>query len=366
MDPSLLTKTAFWNDPTPVAMGDLAVPSELKAHVLFETSGSSGTPKWVALSKMALWVSAAAVNRNLGVTEKSRWGLALPLRHVGGFGVATRAYIGGCSLRTFDKRWDATAFRDWLVRDRVTHTSLVPTQVYDLVKANLTAPKSLVAIVVGGGYLDPATGQAARDLGWPVLASYGLTETASQIATQGLDQLKLPYQAAPLPLLKICQVQTTPDGLLMIRGATMLSGYVIDGKFVRHESDWFTTQDRVIVENDTLTPLGRADTLVKILGELVDPEAIERELRSLSHGNLSHGSFAIVALPDLRAGHVLVPVFELSVDPAVIQSTLELYAEQAPGFRRLQPPITINQLPSTDLGKLRRSELVDILLKLAD
>lgn len=357
MDPSLLTKAAFWNNPTPLAMGDLAVPAELKAHVLFETSGSSGVPKWVAISKMALWVSAAAVNRNLGVTEKSRWGLALPLRHVGGFGVATRAYIGGCSLRTFGQRWDAAAFRDWITRDRVTHTSLVPTQVYDLVKANLSAPKSLIAIVVGGGHLDPITGQAARDLGWPVLASYGLTETASQIATQGLDQLKLPYQAAPLPLLKICKVQTTPEGLLQIRGATLFSGYVTDGKFVRRDSDWFTTQDRVILENDTLTPLGRADTLVKILGELVDPEAIERELLAISCGSIAAGSFAVIAIPDVRAGHALLPVFDSSVDPSAIAATLEHYQQQAPGFSRLLPARIVETMPRSELGKLRRSEL---------
>jgi O-succinylbenzoic acid--CoA ligase len=361
MDPSLLTKPAFWKDTTPVAMGDLAVPSELKSHVLFETSGSSGTPKWVAIQKFALWLSATAVNRNLGVTEKSRWGLALPVRHVGGFGVATRAFISGCTLQTFDQRWDAAAFRDWLARERVTHTSLVPTQVYDLVKANLIAPKSLVAIVVGGGHLDSITGQAARDLGWPVLASYGLTETASQIATQGLDQLELPYQSAPLPLLKICKVQTTPDGLLQIRGATLFSGYVIDGKFVPRDSDWFTTQDRVIVENEAITPLGRADTLVKILGELVDPEAIERELLAHSHGSIAAGSFAVIAIPDARAGHTLLPVFDSSVDSAAIAATLERYGQQAPGFSRLSAARIVQTLPRSDLGKLRRSELRQII-----
>jgi O-succinylbenzoic acid--CoA ligase len=284
------------------------------------------------------------------------------VHHVGGFGVATRAFISGGTLRTFDQRWDATAFRDWLARERVTHTSLVPTQMYDLVKAHLTAPKSLVAIVVGGGHLDPITGQAARDLGWPVLASYGLTETASQIACQGLDQLKLPYQAAPIPLLQICRVQTTPEGLLQIRGATMFSGYVSDGKFTpRGSTDWFTTQDRVIVENDALTPLGRADTLVKILGELVDPEAIEHELLALSGGKLRHGSFAVIAIPDERAGHTLVPVFDASVDPAAIATTLERYQQQAPGFRRLLAARIVETMPRSELGKLRRSELRQIL-----
>ena len=199
MDASLLTSDAFWNDPrSPVP----EIP-ELAGHVLFETSGSTGDPKWIALSKQALLVSAAAVNHHLGVTRESCWGLALPLNHVGGFGVAARAYQAGCGFQNFSQRWDAQAFREWLERQEITHTSLVPTQVHDLVKANLTEPAAVCAMVVGGGHLDPLTGQAARNLGWPVLASYGMTEAGSQIATQGLDQLHAPYQSAPVPLLPI-------------------------------------------------------------------------------------------------------------------------------------------------------------------
>ena len=56
------------------------------------------------------------------------------------------------------------------------------------------------------------------------------------------------------------------------------------------------------LENDLLTPLGRADLRVKVLGELVDVEAIEQELAALSGGRLAPGSFVVVAVPDARAG----------------------------------------------------------------
>ncbi len=113
--------------------------------------------------------------------------------------MAARAFAAGCGFSEFGRRWDAPAFAAWLAENQVTHTSLVPTQVHDLVAAGVQAPVSLRAIVVGGGHLDAATGRAARALGWPVLASYGMTEAASQIATQGLDSLKTLYQPAPLP-----------------------------------------------------------------------------------------------------------------------------------------------------------------------
>lgn len=357
MDTSLLTTSSFWSDATPFAAGDIPDLPELVGHVLFETSGSSGNPKWVALSKQVLLVSAAAVNQHLLVTRESCWGLALPLNHVGGFGIVARAYEAGCRLAQYAGRWQPIVFRDWLANTEVTHTSLVPTQVHDLVKANLTAPLTLLAIVVGGGHLDTATGRAARDLGWPVLASYGMSEAASQIATQGLDLLAAPYKPAPISLLPIWQAELTPDGLLAISGPALFSGYVRDGEFTPRISAWHLTSDRVALENRKLTPISRADTLVKVLGELVDPESIERELISLSRGQLAPGTFAVIAVPDPRAGNMLVPVFESSVDAGTMESILAIYERQAAGFRKLGHRVMIGSFPRSSLGKIRRTEL---------
>ena len=356
MDASLLTSDGFWTDPaSPVP----DIPA-LAGHLLFETSGSTGEPKWGALSKPALLVSAAAVNRHLQVSHESCWGLALPLNHVGGFGVAARAYEAGCGFQNFSRRWDAREFREWLERQEITHTSLVPTQVHDLVHAELTAPAALLAVVVGGGHLDRLTGQAARDLGWPLLASYGMTEAGSQIATQGFEALLVPYQPAPLPLLPIWEARISADGVLAISGSALFSGYLSAGKFSPRESTWHTTSDRVTLENRWLTPLGRADALVKILGELVDPAAIERELLAISGGELIAGTVAVIAIPDERAGHRLIPVFESSVSPALIASVLAVYQAQAPGFRRLGTAAVLGKFPRSGLGKLRRSELAAI------
>ncbi len=365
MDTSLLTKSDFWQDPQPFAAGDIPDLPELAGHLLFETSGSSGNPKWVALSKQALLVSAAAVNQHLQVTRESCWGLALPLNHVGGFSIRAGAFDGGCLLQKNDRRWEPAFFRDWLASAGITHTSLVPTQVHDLVKANLVAPSTLFAVVVGGGYLDPATGRAARDLGWPVLASYGMTEAASQIATQGLDLLTAPYHPAPISLLPIWQAEQTPDGLLRISGPALFSGYLRNGEFTPRITPWHVTSDRVGLENGKLTPISRADTLVKVLGELVDPESIERELISLSCGQLAPGTFAVIAIPDPRAGKALVPVFGSSVDAGIVNCVLALYEKQAIGFRKLGRPVVINHFPHSSLGKLKRAELASRIADLS-
>jgi O-succinylbenzoic acid--CoA ligase len=360
MDASLLTNPRFWNDPQPAGCGVVPDLPELAGHVLFETSGSSGIPKSVALSKQALLISAAAVNQHLKVTPASCWGLALPLNHVGGFGVAARAYQADCGFYPFTPRWEPIAFQKWLGDFQITHTSLVPTQVHDLVQAGCRAPGALRAIVVGGGRLDSITGQAARDLGWPVLASYGMTEAGSQIATQGLELLDQPYQAFPIPLLPIWDAQTAADQVLSISGPALFSGYVSGGDFHPRVSSGFLTSDRAALQDRALTPLGRLDTLVKILGELVDPESIERELFAISNGKLSLGTFAVIAVPDERAGCLLVPFFESSVPQALIDTTLAIYQSNAPGFKRLKPAVTVEKMPRSELGKLQRNKMLDV------
>ncbi len=357
MDATLLTSSTFWNDPRPFAARELPEIPELENHVLFETSGSTGTPKWVALSKPALLASAAAVNRHLRLTRNSCWGLALPLNHVGGFGVLARVYQAGCDVAFFSEKWSALRFRDWLNASGVTHTSLVPAQVHDLVTAKLRSSTLLSTVVVGGGQLDTATGQAARELGWPVLASYGMTEAGSQIATQGIEALEMPYQTAPLMVLPIWETRLSEDGLLEISGSALFSGHLCGETFKQRVGKWHTTSDRVSFRDGLLTPLGRADLLFKVLGELVDPEAIERELISISNGAFISGTFAVIAIPDERAENALLPVFESSVDPALVQSTLLIYNQRAPGFRRLKPAAFIEALPRTELGKLRRGAL---------
>jgi len=373
MDATRLIDPAFWTNPEPLAAGDEGMTAwcrsvdELEDHVLFQTSGSSGTPKWIALSKTALQLSAATVNRHLRVDENACWGLTLPLHHVGGFGVVARAYEAACRLAVFVGKWEPGRFAEWCAASKVTHVSLVPTQVFDLVQAGLKAPPTLKVIVVGGGRLEEAVGRAARRLGWPVLASYGMTETGSQIATQSPELLDSPYQVAPLPVFDIWKVSNEVDGRLLVAGPALFTGSVAftDGlrTWVARTSEWHATGDRVLIQRREITPLGRMDSVVKVLGELVDPEAIERELLRLSDDQLDAGSFAVLAVPDQRTEHRLIPVFEEAVPAELMMRTLTVYAASAPGFRRLSDAVVVVAIPRSGLGKIRRSELMDFLTR---
>ncbi len=329
---------------------------------VFETSGSSGRPVRVVHLAAGLRASAAAVNAHLGVGRESCWGLALPRRHVGGHGVLVRAEVAGCRLAEWPGRWDPGGFVRWLAAERVSHSSLVPTQVHDLVAAGLRAPGSLRAVVVGGGRLDAATGGAARDLGWPVLASYGLTEAASQVATAGLDSLGAPFSPDRLPVLPIWELRCDAAGLIHLRGPALCAGWVKERGgtpvFVPRTGEWWATHDVGRLDAaGRLTVRGRADQLVKVLGELVDPLAIEAALAGHDPGGALHGRIAVVAVPDARRGNRLVPVREAGCDRALAEAARAHYQLACPGYARLAPWVTVAALPRSPLGKLRRVEL---------
>ncbi|MBL7687804.1 MAG: AMP-binding protein, partial [Bdellovibrionaceae bacterium] len=183
------------------------------------TSGTTSGMKsgsLVVLSHEALEVSARAVNSHLQVSSQDRWGLALPLFHIGGLMILIRAALVGVGVSRFDESWDARRFHRWLGDARVTLLSLVPTQVFDLVEAGLTAPRGLRAVIVGGARLEPELFQRARDLGWPLLVSYGMTECGSQVATGSL--------AEPGVLRPLLHVEArSVDGVIEIRSRAMMT-----------------------------------------------------------------------------------------------------------------------------------------------
>jgi O-succinylbenzoic acid--CoA ligase len=330
---------------------------------VFSTSGSTGVPRRIVLSKKSLLISAAAVNAHLGVDEGSVWGLCLPWWHVGGLGVIARSYEARAGLSLFSSRWNAVECLSWLRGKLVTHLSLVPTQVHDLISLGLRAPDTLQAIVVGGGRLENSLGRRARDLGWPVLSSYGMTEAGSQIATQNLVALALPYASEPLPILSCWEVRSGDGNRLEIRGDALFHGEMEfeqgEWQYRTRVGDWYATQDCGLIGGDGLRLTHRADSLVKVLGELVNPAEIES---ALCDAGLPVGCFAVLAIADPRKEHRLVLVHE-NLEGVLVSNALEVYHRDCAGYARIDGAKAVAAFPRSDLGKILRGALRDLFFK---
>ena len=324
---------------------------ELHGCLLFSTSGSTGGRKWVVLSRQAVLESAKAVNQRFHVTAKDHWLLALPLFHVGGMGVAARAYLASCQLSVSVDRWDAEVFHSLLGKKGVTLTSLVPAQLSDLVNAELRAPDGLRGAFIGGGSLLEDVYQKAIELGWPVLETYGMTEAASQIATASSAGRRL-------KVLPCWDTRVDTNGILMIYGKPLFKGYLrVTGSHVEMETTsvdgWFHTNDLVEIDGGHLSFKGRADRCVKVLGELVDLVRVEEQLRSY----LDEREVAVFAMSDDRKESRLLAVVEGAADLELLNVALDAYNKVCIPVARVDSISCVEKLPRSALGKILYAEL---------
>ena len=371
MEASELIAEAFWKSrnvrvlaPPHLRQDGARLERELEGEegVVFATSGSSGLPKWVLIRRAALLASAEAVSKHLSLSDCDRLMLPLPLYHVGGFGMAARAYVVGCDLRVSSGGWDPMCFVGELQTHRSTITSLVPAQVHDLVSGRIEAPPSLRAVVVGGGALGETEGQAACDLGWPLLQSYGMTEAASQVATDDLEHANGRFRASPLPVLPHWEFRLGPQDRLELRGEALFEFYVRwDGDaLVREErrdrEEWFRSSDVVELDGSLLAVRGRVDRQVKILGEMVDLQAVEDELQS----HLEGGEVRVLPLPDDRRGWRLQPVVgRAAAGSGKLDDLITIFNRRVPGYARLEEALLVDHFPRTALGKIDDAALRD-------
>ncbi|HXH38132.1 MAG TPA: AMP-binding protein [Thermoanaerobaculia bacterium] len=304
------------------------IAPDLEGHVFVATSGSTGAIKLVALSKQAILASAAAVNQRFGVTSRDVWAAVLPAFHVGGLGVYARCHLAGA--RALPMPWDPRAF----AASEATIASLVPAQVQDLVTARLQPSHKLRAILVGGGAFD------VREAGgWPVLASYGMSECCSTISIEDI-------------LLSHIEARREPDGRVAFRGASLLTGYATDDGLVDPKIDgWFLSEDLGEVEGQRLTIYGRAGDFVKIGGESVDLTRLDRIL-----GELAGTEAAIVPVPDERLGHVIH--LAATIEAGAIA---DAFNARVHPFERIRAIHRVDTIPRSALGKLLRAQLADML-----
>lgn len=337
---------------------------------VFATSGTTAAgPKFVVLRREAILASAKMVNQHLGAGADDRWLCALPTFHVGGAGVWARARLSGSAVFGLDgARWDrsGTAFAEACRNHGITLTALTPTHLHDVVTGGRRCPPSLRALLIGGAALERRLRDAAVALGWPVLRTYGMTETASQVATEAPDAARLRERDDWLPVLDGWEVRSGASGRLEVKGAALFSGYAVrDGGGWSFENPapgsgagWFTGGDAVELREDGertwLRFGGRADDRVKRLGELVSLDRLSRVLGDCVSG--AAGKAVVVALDDERAGVRLVGVME-GDEAEDGETVLAAFNERVAPFERLGEVRVVRALPRTALGKIATGAL---------
>ena len=156
-----------------------------KVQLIIATSGTSGVARGAMLTGSNLRAAVMAARQRLGITVGDAWLACLPLFHIGGLSILLRCLQAGATMLLYETFEPSQIWRD-LQTKRVTHMSLVPAMLSRLLEysADRVPPKQLRYVLVGGGALSQQLAQRAYRARWPIFPTYGLSETASQVATR--------------------------------------------------------------------------------------------------------------------------------------------------------------------------------------
>lgn len=248
------------------------------AVVMF-TSGTTGRSKAVPLTWENLCGSAAVSNASLNRHGEGLWQIALPLYHVGGLQMVVRSLLNANPFILY-QRFDAERVLADAARRGATHISVVDKMLQDmLASSHASGVGRYECILLGGGPLNAQTLGCALAMRARVYASYGMTETASQIA----NALVTPGFTGGMSLLEGYEariVDAGPDGFgrLAVRGPGLFGGY-LNARAAYTADGFFLTGDTAAIAPDgKLYVKERTDDMFISGGENVYPAEIREKL----------------------------------------------------------------------------------------
>ncbi len=344
-------------------------------HTIVYTSGSTGRPKGALLTYGNHWWNAVGSALNLGLRDDDRWLACLPLFHVGGLAILRRSVIYGAPV-VIHGSFEPRAVIRAIEKEGVTIVSLVPTTLTRLLdrRGPRPFPGNLRCFLVGGSPLSPSLRERCLAAGWPVTPTYGMTESASQLATLPLaETFRDVHGAVGKPLfpvqIKIVsrddQTETPPGspGSILVCGPTISSGYW------EHETDsgdgrpggWFDTGDVGVIDKEGYLHVeSREGDIIISGGENVYPVEVESALAE--HPDVV--DVGVVGVDHEEWGEMVAAAVVLREGASMAQSDLIAFCrERVADYKIPRRMRFVPSLPRNAAGKILRDEMRDSIMQ---
>jgi O-succinylbenzoic acid--CoA ligase len=268
-------------------------------------------------------------------------------------------------------KFDEQQVLEAIATEKVTLISLVPTMLSRLLEhpqaKNL---QNLRGILLGGAPASSELIERCLQLNLPIMPTYGMTETASQITTLAAHEVKLKQGSSGLPLfgnqIRIVaedhsdlELPADAIGQIMVRGASVMTGYLNQPVSNSLQDDWFYTGDLGYCDRDGyLYVVSRRSDLIISGGENIYPSEIESIL--LEHPAILE--VCVVGISDREWGESVAAVIVTKVELSLTE--IRNFCDQK-SLSRYKLPKSIHiwdALPKSASGKLLRQNIRDRLL----
>jgi O-succinylbenzoic acid--CoA ligase len=357
----------------------LQEPPSASALAFIPTSGSTGTPRLVELSRAAVTASASASAQNLGWLPDDSWLLCLPLAHTGGLSIVTRCLLARRRVLLFEPSEGGLLSQV----DELSHAlqsaslaSLVPSVLGALLDRGFSTPPGLRAVLLGGAACAPSLARRCHQAGLPLLTSYGLTETSSQVVTRRYGERfePLPERGGavssghPLPGVSV----RLNGELIELETPTLFTRYVERSgapnpvntpRGVTAGGFWATSDRGELGDRGELYVRGRNDDVIITGGENVDPVEVEAALLGLPGVRAA----CVFGTPSSTFGEVVTAV--IAVTTTSHQSLgeprhlAELLCDRLARQKLPRRVLLADTLPLTKSGKVDRRACRDLYLR---
>lgn len=330
------------------------------------TSGTTGNPKGVVQCFSNHLASALATQENMTITAEDCWLCPVPLFHISGLSIIIRQLVLGCSIHLYHK-FDAKLVTNDLAKGRGTVISVVATMLQELLENYPKKGYSLnfKAMLLGGGPISPNALKKCESYGIPVIQSYGMTETCSQVVALSFEDAGIKIGSAGKPLMGMAikivngqetRLQPNEVGEILLKGKNVVHAYLNGEQWqtVKWTSDgWFKTGDMgYLDEEGYLYLVSRLSELIISGGENIYPSEIEHILQEFPGVK----EVAVVGEADAKWG--AVPVAYIVGNATITMETINTFAKNYLAKYKLPKRIYLcHSLPKTASGKLAKHRL---------
>lgn len=334
--------------------------------IMIPTGGTSGQLRFTIHTWKTLMTSVWGFQEYFQVSQVNSF-CVLPVYHVSGLMQFFRSFTtrGKLVIQPF-KALEAGETGE--INPEEFFISLVPTQLQRLLqKPKMTQWLSrFPTVLLGGSPAWPELLEAARRHRIRLAPTYGMTETASQIATLKPDNFLAGNnscgKALPHANITICtpkgeKLANNQIGTITISAESLALGYYPD---LFNEEQQFSLDDLGFLdENNDLHIVGRSSDKIITGGENVFPAQIESAILATD----LVADICVIGLPDRHWGQVVTAVYIPSnsqVESADLQTAIQ---EKLSKFKQPKYWVAVESLPRNQQGKVKRDRLQEIALK---